>query len=329
VLIGAIASGTVLLAACVLVFPHLLAPSRTPKDLAGEELSAKDRIQFEDDRRKLQNDVRTALLQAVVGGAVLVGVLFTWQQQQATSRQVADQLAVARQGQVGERFSRAVSQLGNGSIDVRLGGLYELEQLAHQTPECRPVIIELVAAFVREHARPPTNAIGPPPDALRSGEAPAPPQDVAAALLILQRRPIDQYDPPVDLRRVKIGGFYLAAVEFRDMDLAGADLHGADLHFADLKETNLRGADLRNANLSLAILCGVNLIDADLRGTNLIQADLASGDLPFVGHVAGADLIGAKLAGADLRGAKADEETEWPDGFNWRSAGVNNGSSTR
>jgi hypothetical protein len=36
---------------------------------------------------------------------VLVGVLFTWQQQ-ATSRQVADQLTVTRQGQVGERFSR-------------------------------------------------------------------------------------------------------------------------------------------------------------------------------------------------------------------------------
>jgi len=30
--------------------------------------------------------------------------VFTWQQQ-ATSRQIADQLAVTRQGQVGERFS--------------------------------------------------------------------------------------------------------------------------------------------------------------------------------------------------------------------------------
>ena len=132
----AIAGGVLLLAGCVFVFPHLLAPTRTPEDFADiEGLSAKDRIQFADDRRKLQNDIRTAMLQAIAGGAVLVGVLFTWQQQQATSRQIADQLAVTRQGQVGERFSRAVGQLGSNSIDVRLGALYELQQLARPETE--------------------------------------------------------------------------------------------------------------------------------------------------------------------------------------------------
>jgi hypothetical protein len=153
-----IAGGVLLIAACVFVFPLGLAPSRAPEDLvAVPGLTAKDRIQFADDRRKLQNDVRTALLQAIVGAAVLVGVLFTWQQQQATSRQVADQLTVTRQGQVGERFSRAVGQLGSDSIDVRLGGLYELEQLARpqmKAPERRLAIIEIVAAYIRQHARP-------------------------------------------------------------------------------------------------------------------------------------------------------------------------------
>jgi uncharacterized protein YjbI with pentapeptide repeats len=41
----------------------------------------------------------------------------------------------------------------------------------------------------------------------------------------------------------------------------------------------------------------------------------------------GADLREAKLETADLREAKleqaaADENTAWPDGFNWRAAGV-------
>jgi hypothetical protein len=65
----AIADRVLLLAGCVFIFPRLLALLRTVRNLAGdEELSAKDRIQFEDDRRKLQNDVHTALLQAIVGG---------------------------------------------------------------------------------------------------------------------------------------------------------------------------------------------------------------------------------------------------------------------
>jgi 4-amino-4-deoxy-L-arabinose transferase-like glycosyltransferase len=92
----AIAGVVLLLVGCVFVLPPRLAPPHAPEELTGVEgLSAKDRIQFADDRRKLQNDVRTALLQAVVGGAVLVGVLFTWQQQQATSRQVADPIPLS------------------------------------------------------------------------------------------------------------------------------------------------------------------------------------------------------------------------------------------
>ena len=318
VLLGTIATGTVLLAACVLVFPHLLAPSRTPKELAGEQgLSAKDRIQFEDDRRKLQNDVRAALLQAVVGAAVLVGVLFTWQQQQATSRQVADQLTVTRQGQVGERFSRAVDQLGNDSIDVRLGGLYELEQLARQTPERRLVIIEVVAAFIREHARPPAATTRPPPTALLSRDAPAPPQDVAAALTILGRRPIYDGDPRVDLSRVKLGGFNLAEVRLR----------ATDLRFADLRSVGLRGADLSGADLSGARLRGADVVYTDLRGAVFgAVADERSGSIRAAdlrgAALRGADLRGALLTGALLGGAKADRVTQWPEGFDWRRAGV-------
>ena len=86
----AIAGGVLLLAGCVYAFPPLLVAPRTPEDLADiHALPVKDRIQLADDHRKLQNDVRTSLLQAVAGGAVLVGVLFTWQQQQTTLRPAA------------------------------------------------------------------------------------------------------------------------------------------------------------------------------------------------------------------------------------------------
>jgi hypothetical protein len=312
----AIAGGVLLLAGCVFVFPRVLAPRRVPEDLVGVEgLSAKDRIQFADDSRKLQNDVRASLLQAVAGGAVLIGVLFTWQQQQATlrqqeatSRQIADQLAITRQGQVGERFSRGVGQLGSDSIDVRLGGLYELEQLAHQASERRLVIVEVVAAFIRQHARPATSAT-----ALRP-----PPQDVAAALTIIGRRSIGKDDPPVNLQGVKFGRVELGAAVLRGANLGGADLSGASLLGADLRAAGLRFADLRGADLGAVDLRGATLIGADLRGATLIKVDLRGADLRL------ADLRGIDLADQqlDLRGAKADQSTRWPEGFDWRAAGV-------
>jgi hypothetical protein len=295
-----------LLAGAVFVLPHLLAP---PQNLAGAQgLSDKDRIQFADDSRKLQNDVRASLLQAIAGGAVLIGVLFTWQQQQATSRQIADQLAVTRQGQVGERFSRAVSQLGSNSIDVRLGGLYELEQLARQAPERRLVILEVVAAYIRQHAQPPANAIEP--------QTPLPSQDVAAALTIISRPPIYEDYLGVDLREVDFGRVDLSQYHLSGAVLVGANLNGAKLSEADLRGAELGEADLRDADLSGANLNAATLYNADLRGTDLTGADLQSGRLN------GADFRGADLTATDLSGATADDFTRWPDGFDARSAGV-------
>jgi len=291
----AIVGGVLLLAGCVFVFPRLLEPSRAPQDFAGlEGLSAKDRVQFAADGRRLQNEVRTSLLQAVAGGAVLVGVLFTWQQQQATlqqqqatNRQIADQLTITRQGQVGERFSRAVDQLGSDSIDVRLGGLYELEQLARQAPERHQVIIEVVGAFIREHARRPAKVTTP---------RTRPAQDVAAALAILGRRSIENGEPLADLHGVDLG-----RADIGGASLVRVDLRGASLADASLVRVDLRGASLVNANLQGVLLVGANLDGARLSGT---------------------DLRGANLRGASLRGALANHATQWPHGFDVGSAGI-------
>jgi len=296
----ALAGVVLLLAYCVFVLPRRLAPPRSPEDLAAvEDLDARDRIEFADDRRRLENEIRTALLQAVVGGAVLVGVLFTWQQQQATSRQVADQLAVTRQGQVGERFSRAVGQLGSNSIDVRLGGLYELEQLSRQAPERRLVIIEVVGAYVRQHARSSAEAKSPYGGTL-------PPQDVAAALTIIGRRSIEARDPPVNLRLVQLAHINLTDVTLPRTDLTGADLSGADLNRADLQHASLPEAKLRGAGLIEADLRGADLVDALLADADLVEADLRAATLNDT-YLSGANLERAKLDSASARNADLDE----------------------
>jgi hypothetical protein len=316
-----------LLVGCVLVFPRWFAPPRTPEDFLGiEGLSAKDRMQFADDRRKLQNDVRTtllqALLQAVVGGALLAGLFFTWQQQQATSRQVADQLAVTRQGQVGERFSRAIAQLDSDAIDVRLGGLYELEQLARpetKAPERRLVIIEVLAAYIRQHYKTPT-----PKAAFRK-----PPEDLGAAFTIIGRRSIQDGDPRADLRKLVLGPVDLSNVILRSVDLDGADLSGTDFGDAELRGAEFNGADLGGVDLRDVYLFLADLREADLSGTDLSGVNFGGADLRGA-DLRGADLRGAELQvirmgepiGAVLSGARANQSTRWPDGFDWRSAGV-------
>jgi Pentapeptide repeats (8 copies) len=272
-----------------------------------------------------------------VGGAVLVGVLFTWHQQQSTSRQFAEQLAVTRQGQVGERFSGAVEQLGHDSIDVRLGGLYELEQLARpetQAPERRLVIMEVIAAYIRQHAEPPGTEIPTGPITYRLA------QDVAAAFSIIGRRSIQDGDPMADLSKLRLGsanltGARLDHVDLSDTDLRGAVLDGASLERsslerADLERARLRGANLSSATLSDTLLRGARLFGANLSNANLYNASLDGADLRET-DLRGADLShaflastieGVDLGGADLQGALANQLTRWPDGFDWQSAGV-------
>jgi hypothetical protein len=63
-------------------------------------------------------------------------------------------LNLQRRGQVTDRFSKADDQLGEGTkLDVRLGAIYALEQIARDSPELHSPIVEILAAFIREHSR--------------------------------------------------------------------------------------------------------------------------------------------------------------------------------
>jgi hypothetical protein len=118
----------------VFVVPRWFVPARSAASLAGVEDPA-TRGRLEDDRLRLQNDVRIGLLQAVAGVAVIAAVVVTWQQLETDRRQLRQQLEVAGQAEAGERFARALDQLGSEQLDVRLGGIYGLERIAARASE--------------------------------------------------------------------------------------------------------------------------------------------------------------------------------------------------
>jgi Pentapeptide repeats (9 copies) len=149
----------VVLLACILLVPRLLYPPLTPTDLQG--VSDKAKVQeLIGARLKLQNDARTTLLQGL--GALLVltgagiGANVTLRQVRATRDQIREtatasrnQLKLSEQGQVTDRYTRAVEQLGHEKAPVRLGALYSLEHLAQDNPEYRQTVVDVVCAYLR------------------------------------------------------------------------------------------------------------------------------------------------------------------------------------
>lgn len=124
----------------VFVVPRWFVPARSAASLAGvEDPAARGRL--EDDRLKLQNDVRIGLLQAVAGVAVIAAVVVTWQQLETDRRQLRQQLEVAGQEQAGERFAQAPA--------------------GWWAPQDRVQVFEILSAYVRTTShRPPVGPAG-------------------------------------------------------------------------------------------------------------------------------------------------------------------------
>jgi hypothetical protein len=209
---------------------------------------------------------------------------------------------LAEQGRITDRFSTAINEIASSKLDIRLGGIYALRRIMHDSDNRKdePAIIDALCAFIQEHAP--------------AGKAPT--IDVQAALTTLGTRP--GWSKPVNQNIRTSGnltGLNLADDHFDftyliDANLTSADLDHVHLHHAHLrgaflnlvKEAN--GADFTCADPRGADLRGANLTGADLRGADLRGADLR-----------GANLTGADLRGADLRGAKTNPDTRLPSGI--------------
>ena len=272
-------------------------------------------------RLAAENALRTTMVAVLGGMAVAAGTIVAAlnlahnrRVLEETQRQNRESVELQRRGQVTERFSKAIEQLGQSDdtkLDMRIGAIYALEQIARDSAELHWPIMEVLTAYLRVHMLP----------RVAADDAPRlPTADHLAIAAVIGRRDWTQES---GVRRLNLGGTNLARADLHvahlsrailtradlreaDLrganldvaDLTGADLTGANLHGAYLGGAHLNGANLHGANLSAAHLNGANLKEADLTGANLSAARLNGADLKE------ADLTGASLNDADLSGAR-------------------------
>jgi uncharacterized protein YjbI with pentapeptide repeats len=308
-LAGTALTGAVSLGIAVLIGPasRRLAGERHPLTQAErQQMTATERVEA-------VNAARHTLIQAATGLVVIGGVVFTaqglWYTAQSldASRQAQH---TAEQGQIADRYTKAVEQLGATKMNVRLGGIYALERLAQDSPRDHQTVYDVLAAFVREHDRKPVTEEVP------SSLYPA--ADTQAALTVIARRNGTRDVSALDLTRSRLYGAFLDRANLRGVnlfnaDLGSADLNGADLTGAKVNGTNLGSAWLVGANLTRAILQG-NLKGAHLDNANLTKASLPGVDLTdadLTGAIlTDADLTDANLIGTDLRRVRGITESE-------------------
>src|SRR5579863_9384796 len=68
----------------------------------------------------------------------------------------ARNFTLSREGQVTDRYTKAIEQLGSDKLDVRIGGIYALERVARDSARDHPTVMEVLTAFIREHSYEPS-----------------------------------------------------------------------------------------------------------------------------------------------------------------------------
>ncbi len=292
-----------------------------------------------------RKDIVVFVVQGIGVIGIAIGLIFTWLRLRAAERTIQ----ISMEGQITERFTRAIQQLGDQKLPVCLGGIYALERIACDSPRDHWTIMEVLTAYVRMNvsykseqqvAKVQSNDSTPMPPTVW------PPLEIQTILTVIGRRsekarksepaPLDLSN--TDLRRTRLPNARLERVQLWEVPLEDAFLVGCHLEFAFLRDSHLdyaslgnthfENADLQNAHLPGAFLKdswlgGANLSGADLQGAILHGAHLTNANL-WGAHMKGAVLGGSHLEGADLRyatdltreqlaSAITDEHTILPD----------------
>lgn len=235
------------------------------------------------------------------------------------------ELVVARQGQLVDRFTKTIEQLGANAVDVRLGAIFALQQIAERPEYARPVA-EILLAYLKTHAAeqreiqgkdaPPNGSpvvSGAGANASRVRLRP----DLQAALRILVADELWAHAMPgrldlsfINVRYADLGGVNLTAVVLLGAVLDGSNLRGARMSYADLRQVSLKdadltGADLRNADLTRATMERARLDKAQLTDALLIRANLTGASLKLA-DLTLTDATKADLSSATLNAAQLD-----------------------
>jgi hypothetical protein len=264
--------------------------------------------------------VRTQLL-TLGAGVFAAGALVYTARNFSLSRRTVEltrqTLELSEQGQVTDRYTKAVEQLGSSSLGVRIGGIFALERIARDSIKDHPTVMEVLASFVRDES-----PAGEAPDNIEAFPV-STRLDVQSAAVVIGRRDVTRDLRQVNLVRCDLTGLDLTGANLanvnlyrsrlihtilQDADLSGAVLGESDMRHAYLLQATAVGADFSRCLLSDALLAGADLSRADLSQADIRRANLTvaaeepDGSLRRT-NLAGANLSGSDLREADLRGA--------------------------
>jgi uncharacterized protein YjbI with pentapeptide repeats len=254
----------------------------------------------EADRPMFVIEARRNVVQFWGGVVVLLGLYLGLRRIVATdeaNRLQSEKQLIDREGQVTQRFTAAVEQLGHDKAEVRLGAIFALERIANDSIRDAPTITETLSAYIRNRC----TSVAPPM------------ADVQAALTVLGRRSWAEkigYSMPVDLTGAVLDGYDLSKASLKYCIAINASFRGSNLRSCDLCYAKLQGASLDGAVATSAKFRGISAFSSKWTGAHLGAADMTRANLQRAtmknATLHRALFVRARLNEADLSNAAVD-----------------------
>lgn len=202
---------------------------------------------------------RAGLL-ALGAGLAALGTFWVNRKQLALTTRTFE---LTERGQITDRYATAITQLGNEKVEVRLGGLYALEQIANDSSRRgdEATVIEVLSSFVRLHASGPES--GP---------------DVRATIKVLGRLP-NKGRASADFSHSNLSELEFDQGRFEKANFRGATINGASFRCTELREADFRGAELQGAQFQGSQAFRANFAFADLSNAVMLDANFVEVDL--------------------------------------------------
>jgi len=275
------------------------------------DLSASEKLMLEKDLLNLENTYRLTISQIIGGAVVVLSLYFSLENLNNSQKS----LELSQQGQLTDRFTKAVNQLGDKNTDINMGGIFALQRIANESEKDHWPIMEILTAYVRRTMNKnlqylPTDGQVNYQDGLKYYK---PRSDIQAVMTVLSKRNhvIENRQNEVihldvsflqgivlddaQLEHASFMSADLAGSLFRNTDLDSAHFNWANLQFVNFENSSMRGINLQGADASYSNLNNAHLENADLTDTDLRKARFQK----F--FVNGAKFSRTNLAGLDLR----------------------------
>ena len=212
------------------------------------------------------------------------------------------QTATEKEKNVTDAFAKSVELLGNEQVAARQGGIYALGRIAKDNPELHPMIMNIIASYIRQESRgkfkdvykekyeDQTSAEDSDKkyrteQVIQSLRSEPVSMDIEAAVSVIRDRNTEHDRQP------KEDGFFL--------DLSNAYLFNVDFSRTKLSKVNFSDSVMLNCIFEHTDLSEASFVGSDLRESDFRDVDLRK----------------AKLTREQVNTMLVDEKTRLPDEF--------------